>query len=650
MVTSLRDVGGARPGDDRRERRRGVPRRLAAGARLGRPGDAGPDRPRGRADRRRLGRTGEGDPARATGTPSTRPPRRCSSTRRSPASRSTPCCRPVEPTLLDFTAARGGSPRGAGRSTSRRRTVSKRATAGDRGRALALVGRSHRPRLRAADPIWRLEQPPPPPGVPVQGARSGRLATSSSGPPTAACCRSKATPRSPRGIFSWDGQSWHQLATVCGGPGDTARIAWAGPTEFWVISAPSPPRAGHGAGAVPLQGRRGGRLLEHPDRRRRPVPADDVRPPAMGRTTAGSAASARRTRSGERVGAFHLHWDGARLTTVYGPQGRGVSDMQFHQGALFESTLVGRSPENRADPVDLAEPEPVPRLIHRIAGSAFANDPFEPAPLPECPVDGTELLALDSDGADLWAVGGGAASGPSAPPDGAVARPPRGGSARRRRLPAAVPERRRLRRRATASSTSPRSRARTEALATVVPVRRSAERQQQGDGGAGSQPTGRHDRHPAARRGRRPRQRRADRLPGARTNAGWSPGPAGSSTTATAPRLPRDTDPAFAGTIEFRPNESAEQFVPDRPPADDSQLFAPPPLELTPNATKPREGEAPAAAAAEGQDSRLQRAAPDRQLHVTRKARVQLLAKRGGRTVARTPRKLLRPRSPQRSA
>ena len=54
----LRDVGGARPGDDRREGGRGLPRRLAAGARLGRAGDAGADRPRGRADRRRLGRAG----------------------------------------------------------------------------------------------------------------------------------------------------------------------------------------------------------------------------------------------------------------------------------------------------------------------------------------------------------------------------------------------------------------------------------------------------------------------------------------------------------------------------------------------------------------------------------------------------------------
>ena len=40
-----------------------------------------------------------------------------------------------------------------------------------------------------------------------------------------------------------------------------------------------------------------------------------------------------------------------------------------------------------------------------------------------------------------------------------------------------------------------------------------------------------------------------------------------------------DTDPNFQGTITFRPNEAAEQFVPDALPEDDSQLFAPAPVE-----------------------------------------------------------------------
>ena len=44
--------------------------------------------------------------------------------------------------------------------------------------------------------------------------------------------------------------------------------------------------------------------------------------------------------------------------------------------------------------------------------------------------------------------------------------------------------------------------------------------------------------------------------------------------------LPEYTDPAFATTITLRPNESIEQFVPDTPPPDDSELFAPPPVQL----------------------------------------------------------------------
>ncbi len=79
--------------------------------------------------------------------------------------------------------------------------------------------------------------------------------------------------------------------------------------------------------------------------------------------------------------------------------------MEFHEGKLYESTLVGRSPENRSEAVDLAEPEPAPRLIHTVSGHSFANDPFLPQPLEGVPADGSELLALDSDGEDLWAVG-----------------------------------------------------------------------------------------------------------------------------------------------------------------------------------------------------------------------------------------------------
>ena len=42
--------------------------------------------------------------------------------------------------------------------------------------------------------------------------------------------------------------------------------------------------------------------------------------------------------------------------------------------------------------------------------------------------------------------------------------------------------------------------------------------------------------------------------------------------------LARRHRPSWASTITVRPNESIEQFVPDTPPPDDSELFAPPPV------------------------------------------------------------------------
>jgi hypothetical protein len=335
---------------------------------------------------------------------------------------------------------------------------------------------------------------------------------------------------------------------------------------------------------------------------------------------------------GDRVGAFHLHWDGTDLETVYGPQGRSVTDMQFHAGELFETTLVGRAPENRTAPVDLAEPEsPFPRLLHRIDGTGFANDSFVPT---EAADGGSELLALDSDGTDLWAVGGGAASGPAAPVGGAAARPPlvarldgsafeelaltgtTFGQTDRFGDVAAIPKT-------------------GEALATVVPFpeRRSVNSKAivariKSDG------TTTTTRLPAAGAGRGSAAR--VECPAADecwmvTWAGWI------FHYSDGLQLPLDPEPAFQGTIEFRPNEAAEQFIPDRLPVDDSQLFAPPPLELDPTAPPPGGKVRRLPPLLKKIRSKLSGLVLTVRFTVTRKAKVALLAKRGGRTVARTP-------------
>lgn len=494
------------------------------------------------------------------------------------------------------------------------------------------------PAATAAESIWRLEQPPPPAGVPFK-VPLGAPGDLEFWAPNRGLLTIEGNDTIPRGLYSWDGQGWHQLATVCGGPGDTARIAWAGPTEFWVVSEPSEPRRGSGLALCRFKD---GQVVGSWSTR---VDAAD---PFRQMTSAacdgpddcwfGGIGS--QDALGERVGAFHLHWNGTDLAGAYGPQGRGVTDMQFHQGGLYESTLVGRSPENRTDPVDLAEPEAVPRLLHRVsAGGVFLNDPFLPAPRAEVPEDGSELLAMDSDGSNLWAVGGGAASGPSAPAGGAVERPPLvarlvGGAFKELSLSgadfgpsdrlgdvAAIP-------------------GSDEALATVVPFadRRSVNSKATvariaADGTTST------TRLPTAGAGRGSAARVACPSPSECwlvTWAGWI------FRYSDGTPLPRDTEPAFQGTIEFRPNESAEQFIPDRLPVDDSQLFAPPPLELTPNAVQPVKLRRLPPLLRKVR-SRLRGLRLTVAFTLSRRARVRLLAKRRGRTVARTPLRVFAP-------
>lgn len=489
-----------------------------------------------------------------------------------------------------------------------------------------------------AAPIWRLEQPPPPAGAPFK-VPLGAPGDLSFWAPNRGLLTVAGNATIPRGIFSWNGRGWHQLATVCGGPGDTARIAWAGPTEFWVVSEPSLPRRGSGLGLCRFKD---GQVVGSWSTR------IDAADPFRTMTSAacdgpndcwfGGIGS--QDALGEQVGAFHLHWNGSDLDTVYGPQGRGVTDVEFHDGELFESTLVGRSPENRTEPVELAEPEPVPRLLHRVEGESFSNDPFVPAPLPGVPADGSELLALDSDGSDLWAVGGGAASGPSAPEGGAVERPPLAA----RLLDGSFQE-------VSLSGASFGSTDRLgdiaalpgseDAFATVVPF---AERRGTNSKAtvARISPVGATTatRLPAAGAGRGSAARIACPAPEECwmvTWAGWL------FHYSDGGQLPEDTEPAFQGTIEFRPNEAAEQFVPDQPPVDDSQLFAPPELEQNPIAEPPKAKVHRLPPLLKKVRSRLEGLTLTVSFTVTRKAKVALLAKKGNRTVARTPTRTFAP-------
>jgi len=492
----------------------------------------------------------------------------------------------------------------------------------------------------AAAPIWRLEQPPPPPGAPfkVPLGIPGDLKLIA---PNRGLLSVEGNATVARGLYAYNGQVWHPLATVCGGSGDTSRIAVAGPSEFWTISEPSRPRTGSGLALCHFKGGEVVASYSAPDQS--PDPFRRMNAAACnGPNDCWFGGVGDQDPTGERLGAFHLHWDGASLTSVYAPQGRGVSDLQFSAGKFWESVFVGRRPEDRVDAVDLTEPEsPEPRLLHSIAGGAFANDPFVPTKPAGVPNDGTELLGLDADGGgQLWAVGGGAASGPSAPPGGSVPRPPvalRYTAGAWTQLPidaglfgpndrfgdvAAVPG-------ATSAwvTTLPfAERASTSAKAKVALV-----------SATGATTT---FALPAGGAGRGSAARIACSGPTdcwMVTYAGWL-----FHYTDGAPQ-PLDTDPAFGGTITFRPNEAAEQFIPDRPPVDDSQLFAPPPVSVAQSQPKVTTKVTRLSPLLRNVRSRLRGHRLTITFRLVRKARVGLLALRRSKVVARAGARLMRP-------
>jgi hypothetical protein len=488
----------------------------------------------------------------------------------------------------------------------------------------------------AGQSVWRLEQPPPPPGAPfsVPLGPPGDLQFFA---PNLGLLAVEGNATIPRGLFVYDGASWRQLSTVCGGPSDTTRIAWAGPREFWTITHPSAPRVGSGTSLCHF---RDGQVVasystpdQSPDPFRQMFAAT-----CNGPSNCWFGGIGSQDPTGARVGAFHLHWDGQSLRTVYNPQGRGVSDLEVHAGTVFESVLVGRRPDDRSAP-DLAEPEtPHPRLLHRITGEAFACEPFAPANTAGVPDQGTEMLALDSDGTQLWAVGGGAASGPDVPTAGnpPAADPPV------RRPPIAV----RLEPAGWRELSLPSPLfGDTERFADVaavpgsdsawVAVQPFAERRAtnvkaklalvDADGSATVV------RLPLSGAGRGSAARVACPAPGdcwLATQAGWL------FHWSDGSRAPRNTDPAFSSVITFRPNEAAEQFIPDRPPVDDSQLFAPPPLEVEQQGAPPRARRLPPLI--RRISSKVKGTLLVVRFTLVRRARVGLVARRRARVVART--------------
>jgi hypothetical protein len=167
------------------------------------------------------------------------------------------------------------------------------------------------------------------------------------------------------GLYAYDGVSWHQLSTVCGGM--RGRIAWAGPDDFWTISDQRPgqllpPGTGNpqlqslslchflngrvvGSYAMPLQ--EPGSYL--------PMDAGACYDP-------NDCWFGGQDGPGQGAGAFHLHWNGSEVSVVYEPEDHAVTDMVNFAGELYESVQI-----SEGDTFLPSEDAKHPATIHTIA-------------------------------------------------------------------------------------------------------------------------------------------------------------------------------------------------------------------------------------------------------------------------------------------
>jgi hypothetical protein len=283
---------------------------------------------------------------------------------------------------------------------------------------------------------WRLEQPIPPPqaaelespSVPIGLGRIGDIEfwAPNRGLLITAGNGSTIAP----GVWAYNGQDWHELATVCGAT--EGRIAWEGENEFWTISDGRPGQAANPANNEPAP-LADNTLCHFVDGQ----VVGSYAAPAFEPTSYQAMHAAACFGPGDcwfggeplsepQVGAFQLHWNGGSLTAEPNPQGHAVEDMRLFGDHIYASVRL--APGDR-----LTDPESplAPPVLHRIApaGTQPTFISLQPssasgAPIPEySPGEfptALGFLHLSADAQALWGAAGPATETPEGSVPGEV--------------------------------------------------------------------------------------------------------------------------------------------------------------------------------------------------------------------------------------
>ncbi len=218
----------------------------------------------------------------------------------------------------------------------------------------------------------------------------------------------------PPGVWLYNGVRWRELSTECGAT--DGRIAWAGPDEFWTVSDGRPGQAPNPQGVLPP-------LTDDTLCRFKAEPSTHPKFEIVGSyatlgflTTSYLAMHAAACLSpndcwfgGEpltapALGAFQLHWNGhSVISEPYLQEGHAVAAMAPFEGDLYESLLLKQSDN------DLIHSTEVPPL-RRIVGE---GEPPSYETKLQPPIYGAlespyslDSLRLSANGEALWAAAG----------------------------------------------------------------------------------------------------------------------------------------------------------------------------------------------------------------------------------------------------